>query len=774
MSHSGGRGRWIRGLLIVATVVLAAGCNGGDDGKDGAEGPRGLPGPRGEAPKSLAVTITNASVDSPAVIDFEVKDGNGLPFTDLTADAVNFTFSKLVPGTNGDTNRWQTYIRGNDGGVTNAQSTTYSSGTLENHGDGTYTYTFTDNLQDISGVTFEPELTHRVGMEIRDAEFGGEEIPGTDVTYNFQPSTGATEGIATRKVIAQASCASCHGTKEFAFHGGPRQSVDLCVTCHQPGSIDVQTGNTMDFRVMIHKIHMGENLPSVEDGGDYAFCGFGCDNFGSPPTSFAEVVFPQDQRNCVKCHDPDNGATPDAVNIVQHPSMEACGACHDDVDFAQGEAGGHPGGVVTDNSECTTCHAEGRVAGSVLESHTIESQVAAARFKYNILQISDTAPGQTPKIKFSVTDPTNGNAAYDVLNDPEFDSGNGASMSLNLAWPTTDYDNFDPDAGVTTGSPPARVPGMSLIDPAHVASNGDGTFTLTSTIAIPVSLEGSGAVAMEGHPVTQLDGEFVRAPVTGEVEYFAVTDATPQARRQVVDVAKCQNCHGRNDGLSLHGGNRTDKVQLCVMCHNSNNTDLGVRPTDPDGVNDGHNSATVDGLEERSIDFKHMIHAIHGAGHRENDFIIYGFRSSVHNFGHVEFPRGPNECDTCHVGETYAPPLGSNVLATTVDTRATVGEDDFVGSDGNPIEAGDPRDDGNITATAAVCSACHDEPEALAHMRDVGGAGITDEAPGNVSSGPGVVVTQTDVDNSLYVESCGVCHGSGRDFDVSRVHGLTE
>jgi OmcA/MtrC family decaheme c-type cytochrome len=146
----------------------------------------------------------------------------------------------------------------------------------------------------------------------------------------------------------------------------------------------------------------------------------------------------------------------------------------------------------------------------------------------------------------------------------------------------------------------------------------------------------------------------------------------------------------------------------------------------------------------------------------------------------VGFPRGANECDACHVGNTQVPPIGAGVLATTVDTQATVktaspfGSGNFVGPDGAAIGGGDPSDDGNITATAAVCSACHDGTEALAHMRDVGGAGISDEAPGNVSSGAGLAVTQADVDNSIYVESCGVCHGSGREADVNRVHGLTQ
>jgi len=754
-----------------------------------------IPGERMSPPREVFPTITKVTFDGGRpVIDFQVADELGLPVSGLHQGenvSIAFTVSKLVPGRNGETANWRTYVRGSDQGVPSAQGTTYSNGSLENFGDGSYRFTFAQSLEDISGVGYRPNLTHRVGMEVRDPVILGEEVEGNDATFDVQPSTGDTSGIKERKIVKQASCAACHGTEEFAFHGGPRRHVEMCVTCHQPGSKDVGTGNTIDFRVMIHKIHFGEHLNNLP----YEICGFGCENFGSPPTDFSDVVFPQNVRNCTTCHDPNDPETPQADNVNNRATAPVCTSCHDDLasnyNGLTNANGNHPG-LAQPNSTCVECHSQGGLIGSILGSHEIKSQVAARRVKYNILAVTNTGEGQSPVVKFSITDPTNGNAPYDLRNDPEF-TGSATSVNMDVAWPTSDYTNVANNSGTAvTGSPPSRPASIPLVNssgtlPAGVSDNGDGTYTvntgmLQTPLVVPATNPGlgSGAVVIEGHTAADFDGDGEysdQVPVTTAVSYFAINDSRPAARRAVVDTAKCQVCHNKGDGLAFHGNNRNDNTQACVVCHNPNQTDLNMRPADPDGTLNAVNMAAADTLEDRSIDFKYMIHAIHGASHRQSPFIVYGFRSSVNDFSDILFPRSPSDCLACHNDGTFELPLGANVLGTTLNSNATVTARSAFGATAfapDAMAASDPTDDNNASATAAVCSACHDDPVALEHMSVRGTSGISFGNAFILNPAPNMDPDTQDRINVSNPENCSFCHGPGGIADIAVEHGVRE
>jgi Cytochrome c7 and related cytochrome c len=92
---------------------------------------------------------------------------------------------------------------------------------------------------------------------------------------------------------------------------------------------------------------------------------------------YNEVGFPQDIRNCTKCHDGSDTSTARTAqgdNWKNAPSRLACGACHDGINFATGQGvtladalkglmsttshGGfaHGGLSQADDSQCKNCH----------------------------------------------------------------------------------------------------------------------------------------------------------------------------------------------------------------------------------------------------------------------------------------------------------------------------------------------------------------------------------------------------------------------------------
>jgi len=352
-----------------------------------------------------------------------------------------------------------------------------------------------------------------------------------------------------------------------------------------------------------------------------------------------------------------------------------------------------------------------------------------------VLSATGTAPGEFPSVTFSVTDPTNGNAPYNVQTDAPFTAcaGGASRLSINVAWSTTDYTNTG------SGLSPALPIQMNPLTACGGAStdNGNGTFTVTSATAIPATAVGSAAVALEGHPALDADnnGTVDRIAVTNAIAYAPITDAAAAARRSVVNIAKCDDCHHH---LSLHGNNRTDKPEVCVNCHNPNMTDINRRG--------GGACLATFGPDDQTIDFKRMIHAIHGSGHdgsgREGaPFEVCGFGSSAILF-EVGYPGRLRNCEGCHLANTYYPVDPATVLGTTMD----------VGGD-----LASPTDDVVISPNSAICSACHVSDLAAQHMIQNGGDFAATKAADStlISSG---------------VETCALCHGPGRIGDVKLMH----
>ena len=736
----------VAALFLIA--LFAAGCDGSDGaaGPTGTTGPAGPPGPEGP-PGSTggSVPVSSAEKINVQVTNVSVPAGGGAPtvsvllsndldqgLSGLPAANIRFVISQLTPGSNGGSSEWQSYVTRSSAGIPNAQATTETAtaGTYVDNGDGTYEYTFANALTDYPGApVFDASKTHRIGIEIR-TNSGGflpENIPADNAPLDFLPTGGAP--LFTRLIVDSDTCNACHDN--LVMHGEARFDVEYCVQCHNPSSIDGDTLNTVDMKALIHNIHSAR--------ADYQIIGF-----GGTLHDWSDLVWPQDIRNCQTCHEEDDLNTPQASNWRLVSNRGACGTCHyDDGVAASGhdfaiEDGTHPGGLqFTDDTQCVDCHGpNGTVVSSntgrlvqVPVAHEILEKTAGEAFALNILNVTSTGQNEFPQITFSVTDPTNGDATYDIHADTPFTTcaGGASRLAVNVAWSTTDF------ANIGSGNLPGTPVSMNPLAACGGAStdNGDGTFTVTSVTAIPATAVGTASIAIEGHPAVDVDGDgsFERIAVTNAVFYSPITDASAVPRRAVVDIQKCDDCHNQ---LSLHGNNRTDKPEVCVTCHNPNMTDVNQRGADP--------CLTTLGADDAPIDFKHMIHAIHTSGEVGKPYDVCGFRSSVHSFDFI-YPGRLNNCEGCHLADTYFPVDTTKVLGTTFDVN-------------------DPAiltDDRVVSPNASVCSACHIEVLDIEHMKQNGGDfNATKAADGTMISSA--------------IETCDVCHGPGRTADVKVLH----
>jgi OmcA/MtrC family decaheme c-type cytochrome len=480
-----------------------------------------------------------------------------------------------------------------------------------------------------------------------------------NVEYDFRPD-GQT---ITDKwdILSNAACNTCHNP--LSAHGGSRQDVKLCVTCHNPQTVagtpnvDPDTGNTIDFKVMIHKIHMGGDLPSVKAGGEYHIIGFNqSDNIygGDPLKQVPDVVLPQDIRNCATCHRSDLGNT-NSATWYTFPSSSACGSCHDNINFVTGE--NHVAGAQPDTA-CAHCHQPQGSAEwdtSILGAHTVPTKSAQLKgVNAKIVSVTNTAPGQKPTIVFNTTQNDGTAIPPSAFTTQNSDGTTSSGLNVVMSGPTTDY-----------SIPP------QIRERADGAAATGGNYTYTFMTPVPADATGTWGFSIEARIKVTLnpaphDTTTATDAAFNPVYYAPVTDSVAVARREVVDIGKCNACH---DKLAFHGSNRLN-TQECVFCHNPNALDSSTPP--------------------ESIDFKRMIHKIHRGTDLTQTYSISG-----DSFNGVRFPGDLRDCETCHISGTEevseTPPAG--LLPTITQTDYFSPQQHY----------------------SASCLACHDTQSAAAH-----------------------------------------------------------
>ena len=422
-----------------------------------------------------------------------------------------------------------------------------------------------------------------------------------------------------RDVVRTESCNQCHDP--LALHGGSRQITQLCILCHQPQTTDPDTGNTVDFKVMIHKIHRGEGLPSVEAGTPYQIIGF-----NQSVNDYSHVVFPQDVRNCTTCHQQATQADLWKTN----PTRVVCGSCHDNVNFDTGE--NHPGGAQADDSRCSICHTSNTGLEfdlSVDGVHTIPNFSRQLRgINVEILEVTNTNPGQKPTVSFTVKDDAGNPVDLTTLN----------RMRLTLAGPTSDYTfRVQENAGTAVAGPVS----FSYTFNAALPSDATGTYAMGAEARRNVTFSGP----LLGQSFTTQESAF------NPVVYFGIGGSEAVARRQVVALENCNTCH-KTLGVSFHGLARKN-TEYCPLCHNPNFTDADERPADK--------------LPAQTLNLRTMIHRIHTGEELNNEYTTYDV-GVPETWNEVLFPGDRRNCAKCHVNESNQLPLPAG-LANTVAPR---------------------------------------------------------------------------------------------------------
>lgn len=328
---------------------------------------------------------------------------------------------------------------------------------------GVFTYAFKTALP----AGFDRRATHVVGGEMTRDNHKYAANPA----YEFIPAGGK---ISQRfDVVETASCNQCHDP--MSAHRRAARETGYCALCHTSLLSDPETGESLDFTYLVHKIHRGKYLPSVKSGRPYYVVAAGqsvkdYSTIVSPQGVVTETI-PKESRNCAACH-----SNPKVTAWKTQPSTTGCVSCHDDVDLKSGAK--HIPGPAADGT-CVNCHQpEGPEFGaSVLGAHTFPGDsVQLPGTVFEILKIEGGTPGSNPVVTFSIKDKKGASVNAAQMNN----------LGLVLAWPTADYK-------------------MAITEDARkVHPVGGGVHTYKFNYTIPADAKGSGAVGIQGYRLFDL------------------------------------------------------------------------------------------------------------------------------------------------------------------------------------------------------------------------------------------------------------------------------
>jgi hypothetical protein len=262
---------------------------------------------------------------------------------------------------------------------------------------------------------------------------------------------------------------------------------------------------------------------------------------------------------------------------------------------------------------------------------------------------------------------------------------------------------------------------MPSVYPVAINESPDLDETTGKWTGKPIA-DGTYSVGLWGAPSLTLnlwgESNSYRGTADAALEDFLVGSAsTAEPYALISSGGNCYNCHQE---LTFHGAGRRG-FESCMICHAT----AGAEDRSP------YVAANAPATSGVTVTFRTMLHKIHMGEELANasTYTVVGFGSSsypnnytAHTYGEVVFPAWPGgaaECVKCHGASNEAWHEPSQRDHPTDQTLP-------------------------VLRWEAVCAACHDSTDAIAHMQ-----------------------VQTSTGGA---ESCGVCHGTDAEWSVPRMH----
>ena len=336
-------------------------------------------------PAAPAIAFQNVSASYTAAssgqlqVSFKLVDKTGTAVAVLNPDGTaTGNLSRLVVNVGGPTTDYAAQMS-----ITIPTAANTSTPGLVAGVGGGYVYTISPNpLPVVTATDPQPTTgTYAVGLEAQWYRSDGAIITALNPVTYF--SLDGAPIVPRRQVVDRTKCNSCHfdfgrtaisGKTLTWIHGGRRNNPEYCVMCHNPNRVNAPNiyavpaspEVSVNFKVLIHKIHMGEKLTQgYMLGGNPALYAATKGDAGVGTYVFSNGRYPGNQAVCWACHVETSYFASDTTTLGRLETKSNIAICYDSTDAGVvdaaarcSDAGSARSPVYTPplTSACTACH----------------------------------------------------------------------------------------------------------------------------------------------------------------------------------------------------------------------------------------------------------------------------------------------------------------------------------------------------------------------------------------------------------------------------------